>query len=313
MTDILCLAHRKDVDGLASHAILRRYALINGYSIKHFFVNYGDFNDAIREISDYVGKLIVVADIGYNKNFMEVSEILKKLAEKNEFLWIDHHDWSDSKLNTDIKFIIDMKYCAAELVYRTFMKDDEVSKELAYLARTHDFRLKNERSELADKIYEVISSGFDKEKIVDYLSKGIFWNEEFENAYIKYQKAKEKGFKFLDEHVKVYKNRYKFVLALSKDYLSSTIATSYLLEKYDVDFVVCLWKNGKMSFRRKNKKINLKEIAKNFNGGGREEAAGAKIDITINEDNFEEIFDKISEKIKNILETIKVLNAKDKE
>ncbi len=302
MVDIVCLAHRKDVDGLASHAILRRHALKEKVQIQHFFVNYGDFNDTIKKISNYAGKLIVVADIGYNENFREVSEILQNLAEKNEFLWIDHHDWSDSKLNTDIKFIIDMKYCAAELVYRTFMEGDEISKELAYLARTHDFRLRNEKSELADKIYEVISSGFDKEKIVDYLSRGIFWNEEFEDAYMKYQRAKEKGFRYLDDHVRIYKNRYKFVIALSKDYLSSTIATSYLLEKYDVDFVVCVWKNGKMSFRRKNKKINLKEIAKYFNGGGREEAAGAKMSITIDDKNFTEIFDKIAKKIEKIVE-----------
>ena len=301
MVEIVCLAHRKDVDGLASHAILRRYALTNGYKIQHFFVNYGDFNEAIKKISKYRDKLIVVADIGYNKKFSEVFEILNDLSNKNKFLWIDHHDWSDSDLDGNIEFIIDIKYCAAELVYKTFMKNDNISKELAYIARTHDFRLINEKSELADKIYEVISSGFDKERIVDYLSRGIFWNDEFEDAYKKYQKAKEKGFKYLDEHVKIYKNKYKFVIALSKDYLSSTIATSYLLNKYDVDFVVCMWKNGKMSFRRKNKKINLKEIAKNFNGGGRDEAAGAKIDLTVDEGEYEKIFDKVAEKIEKIL------------
>ncbi|RLG60010.1 MAG: hypothetical protein DRN95_00655 [Candidatus Hydrothermarchaeota archaeon] len=286
------VAHGKDVDGIACHAILHRYAKFSNLAIKHFFVSYSDFNNAIYQIEGE-GE-IVIADIGYNPsmNF----EKIKQLSEKFKITWIDHHIWP--KINLPVNFIINKKYCAAELVCKHFLPKDKIAIKLASLAHAHDFRKENP---LAWKLYDVISSGFDKLKLTKLLAKGEFWNEELEKAWANYQKIKEEGYKFLERYHKVYNlGKYSCIIAFAPDTLSSTLATLYLQEKGH-DLIICLWKDGKMSFRRNNKEINLAEIARFFNGGGREVAAGGNLGREIKIEEVSEVFEEIAKKVEKAI------------
>ncbi len=292
-----CVAHKKDVDGLASHAILRRYARRVGEDITHYFADYDDLAEIIVKLSELEGGRVVIADLGYNARVLSAKEALARLCAAGEVIWIDHHDWKGGEeiLKMNLRFIHSAEHCAAELVQREFMPEDEVSAELARLAHAHDFR---EEDELAWKLYDVISSGYDKLRFVEALSRGVFWNEEFEEAYTKYQRAKEKGYAYLDGHLEVFDiDGYTCAMALSKKYLSSTLASLHLQEK-GTDFVVVVYPDGKLSFRRNNPEINLREIAQLFGGGGREVAAGAKISEVVTEENYREVFRKIAERIR---------------
>ncbi len=295
---IICIAHKKDLDGLGSHAIVRRYASKENLDIEHYFVSYDDLGKVFTQIEKEKRKFIVVADLGYNSK-IPVDKV-KELCKNNIFIWIDHHDWSSGEelLEADFKFIHSTELCAAELVWKHFLPEDKVAKEIAKLAHIHDFR---QDGELAWKLYDVISSGYDKLKFVNFLAKGITWNEEFQEAYEKYQKAKEKGYAYLEEHlVEAKVGKYTCIIALSKKYLSSTLACLYLQEKGS-DFVIVVYPDGKMSFRRNNPKVNLAKMAELFNGGGRAVAAGGKLDQEVNEENFkrvaEEIVKRISQKM----------------
>ena len=291
------VAHGKDVDGIACHAILHRYAKFSNLAIEHFFVSYSDFNDAIYQIEGE-GE-VVIADIGYNAR-MDFEKI-KQLSKKFKITWIDHHIWQIN-INLPINFIVDKKYCAAELVHRHFLPQDKVAEELASLAHAHDFRKENS---LAWKLYDVISSGFDKLKLTQLLARGVFWNEDIEKSWKNYQKIKEDGYKFLEEHHKVYDlGKYSCIIAFAPKSLSSTLATLYL-QKKGHDLIICIWEDGKMSFRRNNRKINLAELAKLFNGGGREEAAGGNLRMEIKIRELSKVFEDIVEKLRKNLNSCK--------
>ncbi len=292
-----CIAHKKDLDGLGSHAIVRRFARETGEHITHYFADYDDLAEIIVKLSKEIkGEKIIIADLGYNSRVLSTKDALAELCTANEVTWIDHHDWQGGEeiLKLKLRFIHSTELCAAELVQREFMPHDEVSQEIARLAHAHDFR---EESELAWKLYDVISSGYNKLSFVEALSRGEFWNEEFEEAYSKYQRAKEKGYAYLEEHMEVFNvNGYTCAMALSKKYLSSTLASLYLQEK-GTDFVIVVYPDGKLSFRRNNPKINLRKIAQLFGGGGREVAAGAKIDEAVTEENYPQVFRSIIDRI----------------
>ena len=55
-----------------------------------------------------------------------------------------------------------------------------------------------------------------------------------------------------------------------------------------------------MSFRRNNKEINLAELARLFNGGGREVAAGGNLRREIKIEEVLEVFEEVIKKIKKI-------------
>ena len=293
----ICIAHKKDLDGLGSHAIMRRFASDAGEEIIHYFADYDDLAEIIVKLSREVkGESVVIADLGYNPKVLSARGALERLCEASQVIWIDHHDWQGGEeiLKLRLRFIHSTELCAAELVQREFMPDDEVSREIARLAHAHDFR---ESSELAWKLYDVISSGYDKLSFVEALARGEFWNEEFEEAYRQYQHAKQKGYAYIDEHTEVFNiSGYTCAMALSKKYLSSTLASLYLQQR-GTDFVVVVYPDGKLSFRRNSSEVNLRKIAQLFGGGGRDVAAGAKIEKEVTEENYKEVFREIVNRI----------------
>ncbi len=297
-----CIAHKKDLDGLGSHAILRRYALAEGEEIVHHFADYDSLPELVRELSGLEGETVVIADLGWNSRLEGVLEELRRLCSANEVVWVDHHDWGEVELGelAEAEFVHSMEKCAAELVQERFMPGDEVSRRIAELAHAHDFR---EDNELAWKLYDVISSGYDRMRFVEKLSAGTFWCEEFERAYRNYQEAKRKGRRYLDEHTMVLRvGDRTCAFALSEKYLSSTLACMHL-QRTGADIVVVVYPDGKLSFRRNSDSVDVGRIAKLFGGGGRATAAGAKLDMRVDEDNYLQVFREIAARIEKMLKS----------
>ena len=239
--------------------------------------------------------------------------ILEKLSKNNSISWFDHHVWIDESNGDegngnirDIlkKAVIDMKFCAAELIRKEYIPTDKISGKIAGLARAHDFRLDrhdNSESELAWKLYEVLAAGYDNEKMVKFLTDGDFWNEELERAYKGYQMRKSNARKELDTYSRNYGiGNFSCTIGLSPDELSSTLAAEHLMRR-GTDLVICIWRSGKMSFRRNNKGIDLVKIARKFGGGGREDAAGGFFEGEISEGNYLVVFDEIEVKIREAI------------
>lgn len=291
---MIVIAHDRDVDGIGCHAITHRYCEKNRIPVKHLFVDYVDFCSKLADIRGASGEEIVLADLGYSDMISGCMPDLEDAGRRNEVRWFDHHDWRGIKRPEHVEMNIDMTKCGAELIAAEYLPDDEVASRMASLARAHDFMGKDE---LAWKLYDVISAGFDKKRLVELLSKGVFWNEELEACYAEYQVKRKEGFDYLDGHSKLYEiGNLKCLFGFSKPFLSSTIASLHLLEK-DPDFIICIWPSGKLSFRRNNPTVDLKTIAAIFEGGGRDVAAGGHYGKNVTEDNYQSVFDDIAKKV----------------
>ncbi len=297
-----CIAHKKDLDGLGSHAILRRYAKEQGIEAVHHFSDYDSLGETIAELSrSLTSERVVIADLGCNAKLHRYAGELRRLCERNEVVWIDHHDWDDAGelVKAGFRLVLSTEKCAAELVQEEFMPGDEHSRRIAELAHAHDFR---EENELAWKLYDVISSGYDRMRFVELLASGVLWCEEFERAYRKYQEAKRRGYEYIDAHTMVLEvSGYTCAMALSEKYLSSTLACLHL-QRLGTDFVVVVYPDGKLSFRRNSERVDLGRIARAFGGGGRATAAGAKLDMKVDEENYRRVFLDIAARIERVLE-----------
>ncbi len=291
---IICLAHKRDLDGIGCHAILKRHAMKNDIEIENIYVDYNDLITKLRFKKHLKDKIFIIADLGFTKEFLNNIETLKKISKKNLVYWIDHHDWSSfikHLENIDIKLVIDKNYCASELTWLEFEKNDEICKRIAYYARLHDFMVTNSRDfEHSMKLYEVIASRYlDYDYIAEELAMGNFWNNKFEEAYEYYYTKKNNVIKYSLKTFKVYDIKdIKFGIVLYKD-ISATSVSLHFLNNYDIDFIICCTTRGRISFRRKTKKVNMVELAKLFNGGGREDAASANLEKRITTEDFDRI------------------------
>ncbi len=299
---MIIIAHDRDVDGIGCHSIIHRYCALNNLPVKHLFVDYTDFCSKLGEIKDSSGETIILGDLGYSDMISGCIHDLESLGNKNEIRWFDHHDWKGVRRPKNVEMKLDMAKCGAELIADEFLPDDEVATRIASLARAQDFMGEDE---LAWKLYDVISSGFKKSALTELLSRGVFWSPEIEKSWSVYQTKKKDGFTFLDEHVKLYKvDQLTCLLGFSKPSLSSTIASNHLL-KQDVDFAICIYPSGKLSFRRNNPTVDLRDIANLFDGGGRDTASGGNFKRQVTEENYLQVFDEIIERVNRGYPTVK--------
>lgn len=300
MKKILVVAHERDVDGLGCHAIVHRYAALKHRPVKHFLTDYANIAKVLSSFVSITGKEIVIADLGYSDALFGILDELRKLSSNNEVRWFDHHDWTGGEelLSLPIDFKLDTSLCASELVQRHYLPLDEVAIKIASLAHDTDFMLADE---LAWKLYDLISSGYDKHELVSSLARGLFWNPAFEARHQAYQKTKAKAFAYLEEHSKDYRVAdLKITLGFAGKELSSTLAANHLLKRKG-DIALCLWESGKLSFRRNNDKVDLGKLARHFEGGGHAYASGGFYRSPVDGTNYLEAFEIIVKKLEALL------------
>ncbi|MEW5692533.1 MAG: DHH family phosphoesterase [Candidatus Hydrogenedentota bacterium] len=310
---------KTDFDAVGSVASLVRKAkklkLIQYENYDYTLIDY--YNYSIEPLLTYHNKKIYLSDIpaesilfsSKHSSVEYVRDLLLRLkSQNNELIYVDHHPVSDVIRNIFYKFYeenlflylnlqnIDPKAsksytreCATEMIQKYLfhyenIKDDNILKTLRTFARDQDlgFRKLNE----ATRISVVIGSDYNNKKLIEYLSDGIFWNDELQERYEYSMKKTQRLCQQLittTREISFYKSRNKikrnFVFALTpkENGLKSTPAAIYLFDKYKPDFVVILNRHGFLSIRRdqKSKGISAGLIAKIFGGGGHETASAA--------------------------------------
>ncbi len=76
------ISHDKDVDGLASAAIVWRYAKRKGLKHQVALTDYGSFEFAFKRVAELKNALIIVTDLGLDDNSRgTVIAILKKAVQ----------------------------------------------------------------------------------------------------------------------------------------------------------------------------------------------------------------------------------------
>jgi len=279
---VVSLTHGKDLDGIASAAIVLRYANKIGCDFKVYFSEPQMLHITLENlpIKTNVSE-IIISDLGLNKHLLgDVSRILKDIKDNHQvkIRWFDHHLWNhEAKVKIEKlidELIVNERFCGAELVQRRLLPNDAIAAKIAFLARDADFWIFS--NEISKKLSKVISyKSTSLENLVEMLSKGIFWNNDLEK---KFREVISKEKKMLRECLKTLESyRIKgFKVALVKGNIPAGEIADILAKK-GYDIIVVLSPEGKVSLRRGNESVNLVPIAEKLNGGGHPYAAGGSL------------------------------------
>ena len=296
------VAHGVDLDGFGCHSILCRYfaRLGDGKEIRNYFVDYQSIIETLPDLDFKEGDTLIMADIGYNPGMIDLFDNYSQFLSDDNFSWHDHHVWSEEEKNKvrelSGNLFVDETLCASEIVKDRYLHDDYVAGKLASFARSHDFYGKDSKRktyEFACRLQDVISSSIikspliDKMDIVKCFSKGIFWNQEFDEAYEGYQDVKKESIRYLDDTVTELdmvgpdNSRFSISLALADGNVDSKIIRKHMLARTDSDVVMAVWiddEDGKsrVAFEmRDNENTDLRNMFFDaFNGRGRGSAGG---------------------------------------
>lgn len=269
----IIISHRKDLDGIASAAILKR--AFPDASV--LLIDYDNIRATFRSLES-VREEVYVADLNIGAAEKKSLQSIAKIAKNARILWLDHHNW-DPAVRKDaekhITLVVNRDKCAAEVVFDFFGEGDSVDAKIARFARDQDFYTKKIYD--ANRISDMIAARYDNIKfllsLVGMLSRGTFWKDEFDeirNAYI----AKKE--KLLSESIGDITYYGNFAVTLSNPLVPSGEIAKETIEKKRIDVLVILDPMGRISFRRrKGSSVDLSAIAREFGGGGHPYAAGA--------------------------------------
>jgi oligoribonuclease NrnB/cAMP/cGMP phosphodiesterase (DHH superfamily) len=330
VTALLSISHDKDVDGIASAAIVWRYAKEKGLDFKAVLTDYGSFEQVFSYLSTQRDTLIIITDLGMDDTVIDVVEngLKKAVAQGCRVVWLDHHHWSDNAikmvLSLENKPVLKVNhdFCAAEITHKVLLPRDEVSTELARIAHDTDFNLREieAATALTDAVSVIRFGAIDKkEDVTDSLyplltklaengMSGV-WDtnaRRFKDSLLDkqvehYRKEKTKKMrKALAGHCdQVIHGKLVRVVEIPSGLTSTDMGTfaSDLenLQSIDpelkvADLLLSLSQGGMLGFRRGNDGVLCNAAAKLFNGGGHPYAAGGEYGLY---EDFQAVCDDI--------------------
>lgn len=297
-----------DVDGIACHTIAEMWARESGMVTQHYFVDYQSIVVEMKKLSKVIGPedRVLIADIGYSKDLINLFlNLYGDLAIKVS--WFDHHRWDDeavAKVKSVTKeLVVDESLCAAEILWKRFLPKNDIAKQLACLARAHDFSGKGSKQsdfDCACRIQDVITSGYSKELIVNQLSEGAIWIASFEAAYRRYQEVKADATRRMNETIEKYCISIDGVvvnvaLAFAPKSLEPKEAKKQLLIESGCDVVIAVWPNGRIAYEVVSERFMIisQRINSNFKGGGRGLVGGATYPQSVKLETRKQCFNEI--------------------
>ncbi|MFW9907694.1 MAG: DHH family phosphoesterase [Candidatus Thorarchaeota archaeon] len=329
-TTLLSISHDKDVDGLASAAIVRRYAKSKGLDYDVILTDYGGFEKVFGKVAAYRNALIVVTDLGMDESQLEnvISGLSRAISQGCRIVWLDHHQWSNESakriLSLENKPVLKVNHdhCAAEIAFKVLLPRDEISKELAVIAHDTDFNLRELEvaNSLADALSVIRFGALDKREdltqalkpllisIADEGPTGI-WNQatrQFKDPLLSkrvenYRKERLKKIrKALAAHCDhEIHGRLVRIIEMPSGVTTTDMGT-FLTDPGNLnhegedlsvaDLLITISQGGMLGFRRGTERVSCSAAAKLFNGGGHPYAAGGEYGMY---DNFAAACDDI--------------------
>jgi oligoribonuclease NrnB/cAMP/cGMP phosphodiesterase (DHH superfamily) len=310
---VVLFSHESDVDGIFSTAI----GLIRYPQARTFFLDYSkeSFMKIINQIffsNEFQEKnLFIISDLGFNDSLLNIFKgTLNNFNKiKNEIIWVDHHPWSKNtidEIHSFVELILDDsgKKCASELIYERFLLDNDYARHLANLAHTTDFFIKDQYITPLPEIiryYLTFNDSYERlAKLAHKISKGILWDIQLSEDYKKYESLRDNDKKQVLEELKIKKiDDLNVVFVRSTPYIQTSLFSEEIFNQTNADLAIFYGKNGKISIRRNNDKIDCNAIAlKLIDGGGHKFAAGGT--IRSDPSKVEDIISEIEETIVNI-------------
>jgi len=313
---IVSITHEVDLDGLGSQAIIKRYyekemGLIPE-EISLYYAHYTNFKERINEIFDIsLLEVLIITDIGFNKDYTELFPLFKKLKKKNcKIYWFDHHlieiEFAEELIHTIELYYNDFQKCSAEIVKDFYLPEDKIANEIAQFAHETDFG--TNQSKKAIELQTIISfnrgkkNDQNKKKIVKLLSNGEYENKWFSEELSKSEKWQTNEQKRIEKNIHLVKINNFGELVLSNAKMSAGSIAKYLKQNYPD-------KNGYLGIDQRydelvlySHKVNCRNLAVKFNGGGHKNRAGFKFDnISIDSKVKRQFLEILISEIKNNL------------
>jgi oligoribonuclease NrnB/cAMP/cGMP phosphodiesterase (DHH superfamily) len=289
---VTLFSHESDVDGLFSTSI----GLIRYPQARTFFLDYSkeSFMKIVNQIffsnESQEKNILIVSDLGFNDSLLSIfkSAFLGSQKSNNEVIWIDHHPWSKNTIDEVkpfVELILDNSgiKCAAELMYERFLFDNGYAKHLANLAHTIDFFTKDQYLTPLPEIiryYLNFNDSYERlSKLAHKISQGILWDIDLSEDYRIYESLRDTEKRKVLNDLKIKKiDDLNVVFVRSSPYIQTSLFSEEIFNLTNADLAIFYGKNGKISIRRNNDKIDCNAIALNLiDGGGHKFAAGGTI------------------------------------
>ncbi len=307
------------LDGLAAAAILFRAAHLRSTIARlGGLLTHENTTEQFTAMTSLSGDLIFIIDFLPN-SLAAIAPQLKAITVRNRIAYWNSHHPHDASTEDFLKryaHTIDLsgpehyaavpkqKRCAAELAQQRFLPNDTVARELARMAHDIEFWERTDKNAL--KLADLIASGHDPKELVQSLARGVFWSDHFEQLRKDYLIKKQEALQDIMRHLAI-KNilNHRFGFTLAPTLLASADAGQHILDNHaGVDVSVVLYRNGKISFRKRDDcPVNLAELAKLFGGGGHSYAAGARLAHfpSITREHFDKVVFALDQKLKEYL------------
>ncbi len=307
------VAHSADPDGIITHALLERS--LKEHHVKHYFVDYPDFHQTLRNLQQQPPGRIIIADMNLDTNLRQ-SKLLPELRDRHGLLdWYDHHSNSIQEqryLEKQCRRVrVAANYCAAELVREEYLPQDPYAQSLAHLAHIHDFEKKEDpRASVAYGLQDVIASGHGLDQLVSDLATGKIWaGEQFNPAYQEvlrqFQERKHQACQQLEDSLeqKII-GGYKVAFAFSDPLLYMKLAPAHLAPKLEVDCLVVLYESKRNiiveGYNRVGKHIPA--FCTRNQGGGRGHAGGFTIDHEVTIDSLQQDKELVAQRLEEFFQ-----------
>lgn len=316
ISSLLSISHDKDVDGLASAAIVWRYAEAKDLDFNAILTDYGSFEQVFSAIAKQRDTLIIITDLGVDDTTLDVVQtgLTRAISQGCRIVWLDHHQWSDRAIKMLLSLgnkpvlKVNHEFCAAEITHKVLMPRDEVSTELAKIAHDTDFNLREieAATALTDAVSVIRFGAIDKkEDVTDALHailtklaesgmSGV-WDSDarrFKDSLLNkrvehYRKEKAKKMRkaLAGHHDQVIHGKLVRVVEIPSGLTSTDMGTfasnQENLSTIDpeikvADLLLSLSQGGMLGFRRGRDGVLCNAAAKLFNGGGHPYAAGGE-------------------------------------
>ena len=130
ITSLLSISHDKDVDGLASAAIVWRYAKTKNLDFKAILTDYGSFEQVFSAIAKKRDTLIIITDLGMDDTIIDIVQkgLTKAISQGCRIVWLDHHQWSDNAIKMILSLgnkpvlKVNHEFCAAEITHKVLQE-----------------------------------------------------------------------------------------------------------------------------------------------------------------------------------------------
>lgn len=274
---VVSISHSIDPDGIGSQAIIFRYFRELKIEPIGFLADYHNFAEVFQQALEEKPNVLIISDIGINKSyFYEIIEPLRELQARK--IWIDHHKISDKDravlMEILDEFIHDTEYCAAELVQKRFMPNDEISKKIAVIGHNGDFDIPDRLSNIFYTLIDYYRQSMkDLIKVREMFAKGDFEDEEFINSYLDAYKVFEAERDRIKNNKKVLTLAGKTIAIAESALLPRGKVTKFLSEIGSQDIYLAIdTTNFRIGLRSDN--FDVAALAAKFGGGGHKHRSG---------------------------------------